>query len=344
MARRLFMHVGCTKTGTSFLQSVLWNNRDALAERGLVLPRTRRHHFRATVFARDLWRERPAAERIAADWRALVRAVHDTDDDVLVTHELFSAVTAEQARRTLDALGGAEVHIVLTVRDLARQLPAQWQQDVKEGAVDRLDDYVKNVVSRAPSSSWFWTLQDVPAIAGRWGEGVPGRHLHLVTVPQRGVDPDVLWSRFASVVGVDERSVDLSGTRSNESLGAVEVELLRRVNECRDDRFPLLTSHRWFKDLLANDILAGRTTKQRFAVDPGVHEWVLETSRRTVDELGSRGYDIVGDLNELIPPDEPGTGTGPSDIGEEELLRAAAETIVDLLDAHRNELRRRDAT
>lgn len=337
------MHVGCTKTGTSFLQSVLWNNADALAQEGLLLPAARRHHFRATVFARDLWRERPTADRIAADWHELVRKVHDCEGDVLVTHELFSAATAEQARVTLEALGPAETHIVLTVRDLGRQLPAQWQQDVKEGAVDRLEDYVQSVVGRDPSSSWFWTLQDVPAIAGRWAQDADPRTVHLVTVPPRGVDATELWSRFASVIGVDPRAVDLSAIRSNESLGAVEVELLRRVNECRDERFPPLGSHRWFKDLLANQILAGRESKRRFAVHPDVHRWVLETSHRTVDELAGRGYDVVGDLRDLIPADEPSPGTEPSQVDEQELLRAAAETIVDLLDAHRDDVRRTGA-
>ena len=49
---RVFLHVGEPKTGTTFLQHVLFGNRDRLAARGVVLPGyTRRDHSRAS---RDL--------------------------------------------------------------------------------------------------------------------------------------------------------------------------------------------------------------------------------------------------------------------------------------------------
>ena len=46
MAERVFLHVGTMKSGTSFLQATWWRNRDELAERGLLLPGSRRSdHF-----------------------------------------------------------------------------------------------------------------------------------------------------------------------------------------------------------------------------------------------------------------------------------------------------------
>ena len=38
MARRAFVHIGTPKSGTTYLQSLWWQHRDALAERGLLLP------------------------------------------------------------------------------------------------------------------------------------------------------------------------------------------------------------------------------------------------------------------------------------------------------------------
>ena len=38
MARRVFLHIGTPKSGTTYLQSLWWQHRDALAERGLLLP------------------------------------------------------------------------------------------------------------------------------------------------------------------------------------------------------------------------------------------------------------------------------------------------------------------
>ena len=37
-ATRVFLHIGEPKTGTTFLQQVMWSNRAELAAQGVVLP------------------------------------------------------------------------------------------------------------------------------------------------------------------------------------------------------------------------------------------------------------------------------------------------------------------
>lgn len=336
MARRVLLHVGCPKTGTSFLQGVLWNNRRALEAQGLSVPATQMHHYRAALFVRDAWKQRPAAAEISANWDELLEMVHGTDQDVLITHEVFAAATQEQAGFAIDAFGGAETHVVVTARDLARQLPAEWQQSVKQGAVHRLDDFVQDVVvHRGQRAEWFWRVQDLPAIVQRWGAELPADRMHVVTVPPQGTDPSLLWTRFASVAGIDPESVDLHQTRSNESLGSVEVELLRRLNEGRGDRFPIMGNHRWFKDLLANQILARRTDKDRFVVAEEAHQWICDTSRQMVESLREQDFDVAGALEDLIPPPTAERGSDPDRVGEQDLLHAATDTVLDLLDVHR---------
>ena len=38
MAERVYLHVGLPKTATTYLQTILWANRDALEEQGVRLP------------------------------------------------------------------------------------------------------------------------------------------------------------------------------------------------------------------------------------------------------------------------------------------------------------------
>ena len=53
MAQRVFLHVGLPKTGTTYVQTVLWRNRAALAEQGLVYPGPRRReHMWASMVVR----------------------------------------------------------------------------------------------------------------------------------------------------------------------------------------------------------------------------------------------------------------------------------------------------
>ncbi len=52
---RVFLHIGEPKTGTTFLQQVMWGNRRELAAQGLVLPgHHAQDHFRASQDLRGM--------------------------------------------------------------------------------------------------------------------------------------------------------------------------------------------------------------------------------------------------------------------------------------------------
>ncbi len=38
MANRIFLHIGAPKSGTTYLQTVLWANRENLRRQGLLMP------------------------------------------------------------------------------------------------------------------------------------------------------------------------------------------------------------------------------------------------------------------------------------------------------------------
>lgn len=155
MARRIFLHVGCPKTGTSFLQGVVWSNRAVLRRQGLLVPASMRHHYRGTLFIRQVWSGRSAGAAIAADWEHLVSLVRRSKKDVLITHELLGPASEEQASFAVEALGGLDTHVVITARDMARQLPASWQQSIKHGGTRHLEDFVRDVIERGPEPVGF---------------------------------------------------------------------------------------------------------------------------------------------------------------------------------------------
>ncbi|HYO32104.1 MAG TPA: hypothetical protein VES21_04590 [Nocardioidaceae bacterium] len=332
MARRVFAHVGCPKTGTSYLQSIVWNNAEALATAGFTVPAAPRHHFRAAIHVIE--EESTFPDAVAADWRELVDTVREAGSDILITHELLARATQEQAQRAVEAFGADEFHVVITARDLARQVPAEWQQSVKQGAVIPFSEFVSEVVSRGPAAEWFWSVQDVADVARRWGATIPAEHVHIVTCPPRGAGSTLLWRRFAAVLGVDPEAVDTSSTRTNESLGRVEAELMRRINEVRSVDPEAATRDNWFKEKLGNSILASRPGKEPLASPAAIHDWARLTSRELVVQLAREDYDIVGELADLVPPEEMSAGADPADVSELLLLTAAVETIVELMDSH----------
>jgi hypothetical protein len=330
MAKRLFLHVGTPKTGTTYLQSVVWANKPTLHAQGLLLPLERvRDHFFLSNLGRD--DEEDVANmppRGLTAWDRMLDEVRTWPGDVLISHELFAMTKTERAPWIIESLTSVadELHPVITARDLARQVPAEWQQTVKHGRTHRLREYY-GLVRAGDDSILFWDAQDLVRQARMWSQGVPPGHVHLVTVPQPAAEAGLLWRRFASVVGIDPSSVDTSVSTPNESLGAVEIELLRRVNEFAPTEAGKPLRQLMTRQVLAEGVLAQRPDARRFGVPPEEHPWVVERGAAMVDELRTLPIDVIGDLDELIPPALPVDGPIPDDVTDSELAAAAVETV-----------------
>jgi hypothetical protein len=261
----------------------------------------------------------------------MLAEVRDWRGDALISHELFAVCSAERARWTTDQLAAVseEVHVIVTARDLARQVPAEWQQTIKHGRSHTLSQFYDELRSPRPTVL-FWRVQNLPELLDRWSEGLPADRVHLVTVPPSGAPRDLLWRRFAGVIGVDPASVDLSVDVPNESLGVEEVETLRRVNlyapEGEHPRQQLLV-----RQVLAEGLLLARPGATKFAPPAEEHPWVVERGTQMVGQLRQGSYEVVGDLDELLPPAEPVRGPNPDDVGDAAVAAVAVETISRLL-------------
>ncbi len=56
-SRRLYLHIGLQKTGTSYLQSIMWRNQDLLRELGLdLVPPSKRETFHLMLDVRERYR------------------------------------------------------------------------------------------------------------------------------------------------------------------------------------------------------------------------------------------------------------------------------------------------
>ena len=176
VSRRVFLHIGLPKTGTSYLQSVLWPHRGSCGA-GLLLPgRAQRDHLLASMVVR----EDPNAAAGAAPGRsgrgtACARRSGRLAGDALVSHEFFCAASAEQA----DADGRATF---LRPRCRSWSPPGSRSgcsppagrspEEHRHHPARRLrravsEDATRGLELAAPSTS-AWVLE-------RWGAAVPAR-------------------------------------------------------------------------------------------------------------------------------------------------------------------------
>jgi hypothetical protein len=335
---KVFLHIGEPKTGTTFLQQVMWRNRSELAARGVVLPGHHpQDHFRASQDLRGITKlASDPAGSWTGEWEILARQAQQAGKVAVISHELFSAADAEQAGRAVRSLRLAEVHVVLTVRDIATLLPAEWQETVKHRNDRGWEDWLGDVIDRESSDParrqwWFWRVHDTLAILGIWSAHLPAGHVHVITTPPRGAGSGLLWQRFASLLGIDPGSADLTRARPNSSLGMPEVEFLRRLNQALPDEVP-----DWFymwnvKEALAHQALAARPRDGRLVLPASRDSWAKGRAEELIAALGGSGYDLVGDLDELRPPPVTGPYASPARQPAERVLDAAVASAAALV-------------
>ncbi|MFM9048509.1 MAG: hypothetical protein ACKOMX_00485, partial [Actinomycetota bacterium] len=139
MARRLVLHIGPRKTGTTFLQRVLQQLAPELQAQGVLYPTRYRdeddyNHVGAVT---DLTHNEETREsnrwtgRDGSDWQGLEDQVREFDGDVILSAEMIGGLRPPAAQRMLDLLEASEVDVVITMRDLGRIIPSSWQQHVR---------------------------------------------------------------------------------------------------------------------------------------------------------------------------------------------------------------------
>jgi hypothetical protein len=350
MPRRVFLHIGTPKSGTTYLQEKLALNRDAISAQGLSYPNTRTgNHFEAAL---DLIEERWAGQREVArgQWSTLVGEAKKASDDVLISHEILAAATPAQVASAMAEFKDDDVHIVLTARDLARQIPAEWQENVKHRGRRTFGKFMTLVVQsrRTNPELWFWRVQAIPDVLTRWGNGLAPDQIHVVTVPQHGEPRDLLWKRFASVVGLDPEGDYAEAADFNPSLGIVEAAVVRRLNKLLAGRgVPREVYVDLVREVIARDTLSQRPDQIRAVVPERRWPFIDEVTSEWKEWLEGAGVDVVGDLADLDPqrpdytdgtwihPDKP-----PVDLVAQATLEALAAVIEDIAPTHKSPVRR----
>jgi len=334
----LHLHIGAPKTGTTYLQSLMREQRKQLRSVGMLIPGANGRQKQASrAFIREGGRSRGASG--GGPWSELVAEVQAWPGPAVISNESFGTHLSDDhlAKLTKD-FAGRDLHIIFTVRDLQRQLPAAWQEAVKNGStlsfaeyadlvssaysgVERSVDVLRHGIRRlaevlesAPAvedqyrARRVWWAQDAPKVLARWSERVKPQHIHVVTVPQRGAPRDLLWQRFANVLGIDPAVVDAAVVQPNVSLGNVEANVLRRLNAAVMAGPNSLQGGeyiRFVKTPVANGVLQFPGSRGRIHLTTEQAQWAAAESARIADELSTLEYDLVGDLDELRPPAAP---------------------------------------
>lgn len=333
MSRRVILHVGCPKTGTTALQHVLATSPEELAKQGFLYPISPdgfEQHFAATqdLHGSPIKEDGPLGP---GAWDRLAEEVNAWSGTAIVSHELLASCPAAEVKRAVESFGDAEVSVVITARDLARQIPSAWQEHVKHGLSETLPQFIAelNGPKRGPDRErfvrHFWAVQDLPHVAMRWAGGVGAANVIIVTVPASREAGDLV-ERFGEAIGLDTAKLQRDGARQNSSMGIAETEFIRRFNQGFAADIPEPIYHEVIRESVVRMSLGPHRKSASLRLPPQEFNWVRERSLQWVEALKQAGYPVVGDLQELVPTasDEP---FDPDDVDETLVLDAAIRAL-----------------
>lgn len=218
------IHVGPSKTGTTYLQGSLRFTRGALLEHGISYPlnwfqrrRTLNHEF--------LFNEirQPQGTRLRDALAELNRSDLKT---VVLSFEGFPILKKEELIRFREMLEKSEINIVYYFRRWCERIPSGWQQWVKGGGTRDFPDTVVRLMThaqRSPGINYGVQLDKFSDVFGRDSL----RLLSYNNVLQTKQD---LFRHFcANVLDVDYVG-ELPSTNKNESFNIYDTEIFRVLN------------------------------------------------------------------------------------------------------------------
>lgn len=335
MSRVVHLHIGAPKTGTTYIQSRLALNLRSLADHGVHFPSTSRlarpevSQFRAALdLTEQDWGGPPGHAEGA--WDALMKRVRRLDGNVIISHEILAPAQPRVIERAMADLAGSEVHIVYSARDLARQLPAAWQESIKQGRTWTFRKFLRRSRRGKP---FMMQAFDIPDVLTAWGAEVPAERIHLVVVPSRrgaGDDePDTLWTRMCRALDIDPAWAPIDSESTNESLGVAEIQVLRHLNQALGRK---VASEGQYDDLLRRMVADGTLFHRRsepVTLRPDDFEWVEEVTERSLEWIAASGIDVIGDLDELRPqrPDPGQPWRNPDRVRKGAMMRTAVGAL-----------------
>ena len=324
------LHIGAPKTGTTYLQDRLTVNARRLREHDVHVPALNAwtspatSHFRAALDLLDQdWGGTTGHAKGA--WPTMARKIRKSSGTVVLSHEILAPAPQARIARLMNDLSGCEVHVVYSARDLARQLPAAWQESIKQGRKWRFQRFLD---SAETGRAWFMRAFDLPTVLNNWSRNLPPERVHVVTVPPAGAAPDELWLRFCAVFGIDPAWAPLDSERANASLGIAETELLRRLNRRIDRRTRRDAPHDDLLRRMLDEGELGGSTTGKVELPPERLPWAEEQAERWIDWVKGSGVHVVGDIEELRPRLDPSVEwRDPDRVPRKALARVAIDAL-----------------
>lgn len=221
MSKKLFIHIGPHKTGTTYIQQSLSRHREFLDSVGLYYPLIP-HASRFQRFAHHTvvkWIKEKKSSEIIGFTRSLKKIT-------LLSSEEFSHLNENNIKYFVNQIPDTEVEIIYSKRRLAPLLVSRWQEYVKHGGTESWSVYfLKHLLKDSKRN----LINGVGTLT-HWSDLVGKSSIHILDYEQCiAEDLDIADALLQIIMGAEAPRVG-TGKSINPSLDSTHTELLRWVN------------------------------------------------------------------------------------------------------------------
>ncbi|HVT63638.1 MAG TPA: hypothetical protein VHD81_00605 [Mycobacteriales bacterium] len=311
----LLLHIGPFKTGTTAIQTGFRNAIPVLKEHGVTLVGQNRRNVRRAVLSvtgnRGLSGDEPPSEAL---WKNLLADIHRADTPrAVLSSEFLCDAGKSAATEIVNQIGQGRVHVVVTVRPLAKILPSAWQQYVRNMLTTPYDEWLDAMFNRAPyrePTPSFWRRHRHGKLVAKWASIVGPENVSVVVADER--DRDGMIHAFEDLLGLPKATLIPSPDRTNRSLTAAEIELIRQLNlQFQEYGWNEEVYHKFVRNGVVWRLLRRMPApdEQRIITPQWALERAAAAGAKAVHNIQHRGVRVIGDPEVLTQIDDAPAGS-----------------------------------
>ena len=306
--KRLIIHPGFHKSGTTALQESFALNRPLLRENGIFYPPigSKAHHRVAWALTQRPWGwNRRGGERTPEKyWDRMSSRINGAKEEtVILSSEFFSEIDGERIRKIRSEIKGRDIQILFTLRPLAKLLPSSYQQYLKYGITIEYEDWLHAILDKPGESKvspTFWKRHSHGKVVARWVDIFGKSNVTLLIVNE--AQPTFLFDEINKFLNLPTGTLNAAPSGSNRSLTMEEISLLLELNrqfpkERVWDEYEVFVRAGYIRHL--TDHVPPAADKARLLTPQWAVDKANELGKVIQKELLGTGVKIIGDVDSI---------------------------------------------